>query len=61
MERVLYQEDYYGWLQENAQLIREKRFSEIDVENIVERFDASFRRIFSRRIYHRHTASAHNR
>ncbi len=40
MERVLYQEDYYGWLQENAQLIREKRFSEIDVENIVEELES---------------------
>lgn len=40
MDRILYQEDYYGWLQENAQLIREKRFSEIDVENIVEELES---------------------
>lgn len=40
MDRILYQEDYYGWLQENAQLIREKRFSEIDVDNIVEELES---------------------
>jgi len=40
MDRVLYQEDYYGWLQENAQLIREKRFSELDVDNIVEELES---------------------
>jgi hypothetical protein len=40
MERVSYQEDYYGWLQENAQLIREKNFSEIDAENIAEELES---------------------
>lgn len=40
MDRILYQEDYYGWLQDNAQLIREKRFSEIDAENIVEELES---------------------
>jgi len=40
MERVLYRKDYYGWLQENAQMIREKRFSEIDAENIAEELES---------------------
>ncbi len=40
VERVLYQEDCYGWLQENAQLSREKRLYEIDVENIVEELES---------------------
>ncbi len=40
MDRVLYQADYYGWLQENARLIREKRFSELDVDNIIEELES---------------------
>jgi len=40
MEKISYQEDYYGWLQENAQLIREKRFTEIDADNIVEELES---------------------
>lgn len=40
MERVLYQKDYYGWLQENARLIREKKFSEIDTENLIEELES---------------------
>jgi len=40
MDRVLYHEDYYGWLRENAQLIREKRFSEVDADNIVEELES---------------------
>lgn len=40
MERVLYQKDYYGWLRENARLIRERKFSEIDAENLVEELES---------------------
>jgi argininosuccinate lyase len=40
MDRVLYREDYHGWLRENAQLIREKIFSELDVDNIVEELES---------------------
>ena len=40
MNEVLYQEDYYGWLQINAQLIRERKFSEIDAENIAEELES---------------------
>lgn len=40
MNEVLYSEDYYGWLQANARLIREKKFSEIDAENIAEELES---------------------
>jgi HD-GYP domain-containing protein (c-di-GMP phosphodiesterase class II) len=40
MQRVSYQEDYFGWLRENAQLIREGKFSEIDAENIAEELES---------------------
>ncbi len=40
MNRSLYQEDYYSWLQENAQLIREKKFSEIDADNLIEELES---------------------
>lgn len=40
MERVVYQKDYYGWLRENARLIREKKFSEIDAENLIEELES---------------------
>ncbi len=40
MNQVLYQEDYYGWLQANARLIREKKFSDIDAENIAEELES---------------------
>ncbi len=40
MERVLYQKDYYGWLQENAQLIRERKFSEVDADNLIEELES---------------------
>ena len=40
MNEVSYQKDYYGWLQTNAQLIREGKFSEIDAENIAEELES---------------------
>ena len=35
----LYNEDYYLWLRNTAQLIREKRFSEVDADNLVEEIE----------------------
>ena len=35
----LYNEDYYLWLRNTAQLIREKRFAELDAENLVEEIE----------------------
>lgn len=36
----LYDQDFYSWLIKNSQLIKEKRFSEIDAENIVEELES---------------------
>ncbi len=36
----LYDQDFYNWLITNSQLIKEKRFSEIDAENIVEELES---------------------
>ncbi|ELS02677.1 protein of unknown function DUF29 [Xenococcus sp. PCC 7305] len=35
----LYDEDYYLWLKNTAQLIREKRFAEVDAVNLVEEIE----------------------
>ena len=32
----LYDEDFYVWAQNQAQLLREKRFDELDLENLIE-------------------------
>jgi hypothetical protein len=34
-----YQEDFYAWLMKNAALIRQKRFAEIDAENVAEELE----------------------
>ena len=36
----LYDEDYHLWYSENARLIREKKFDEIDIEHIAEELDS---------------------
>ncbi len=40
----LYEKDFYVWSQENARLIRERRFSELDIENIAEEIEAMGKR-----------------
>ena len=35
-----YQKDFYAWLMNNARLLRERNFSEIDIENIAEELEA---------------------
>ena len=35
----LYQTDYYRWLEEQAELLREGRLEDIDVLNLIEEFD----------------------
>jgi len=37
---TLYDRDFYQWTQENAQLLREGRLSEIDLENLIEELEA---------------------
>lgn len=38
--KQLYDRDFYAWTYENANLVREGRFDEIDVEHIVEELEA---------------------
>ena len=40
----LYEKDFYIWTQESAKLLREGRFSELDVENIAEEIEAMGKR-----------------
>jgi hypothetical protein len=35
-----YQKDFYAWLMDNARLLREKKFTEIDAEHIAEELEA---------------------
>lgn len=35
-----YDTDFYAWASENAELLRQKKFSDIDVENIAEEIEA---------------------
>ncbi|MGF1540208.1 MAG: DUF29 domain-containing protein [Pleurocapsa sp.] len=37
--KALYEEDYYLWLQKNAQLIREGKLHELDLVNLLEELD----------------------
>ena len=49
----LYDKDFYEWTQENANLLREGRFAEIDIDNLVEELEAmgrSEKRAFETRI-----------
>lgn len=36
----LYEEDFYSWTQRNAELLRQKRFSEVDLENVIEEIES---------------------
>lgn len=38
--RVLYEEDLVAWATDTAKLLRERRFDEIDIENLAEEVDA---------------------
>jgi hypothetical protein len=37
--KSLYQEDFYGWLQETANLLKEHRFEKLDLENLIEEIE----------------------
>ena len=39
MTEVKYEQDFYGWTQEQARLLREGRFAELDVANVVEEIE----------------------
>lgn len=40
----LYEKDFYAWSQESARLMRERKFSDLDIENIAEEIEALGRR-----------------
>lgn len=40
----LYEKDFYAWSQESARLMRERKFSELDIENIAEEIEAMGKR-----------------
>lgn len=39
MNEINYQQDFYGWTQEQARLLREGRSAELDVANVVEEIE----------------------
>lgn len=39
-QRVEYNHDFYGWLMQNAKLIREGRLSDIDAENVADELES---------------------
>ncbi|MFH0821681.1 MAG: DUF29 domain-containing protein [Pseudomonadota bacterium] len=39
MQTVSYDEDYHAWARQNAELIRQGRLSEVDVEHVAEELD----------------------
>ena len=38
--KTIYEEDFYAWLMENVQLLRQRRLAEIDVNNIAEELES---------------------
>jgi len=40
----LYEKDFYAWSRESARLMRERKFSELDIENIAEEIEAMGKR-----------------
>lgn len=39
LSNATYEQDFYAWLRKSAQLIKEKRFSELDIDNIAEELE----------------------
>ncbi len=44
MNNVAYEKNYYGWLMENAQFIRQDQFAKIDLVNITEELESMGKR-----------------
>ena len=40
MSMLAYSEDFYGWTQEQARLLREHRINELDLENLLEEIES---------------------
>ena len=39
MQKTLYDKDYYLWLEETVKLLRERRLTEIDINNLIEEIE----------------------
>ena len=35
----LYDKDFYSWSMQQAELVRQKRFSELDIDNLIEEIE----------------------
>jgi predicted DNA-binding ribbon-helix-helix protein len=46
-KRTRYEDDYYTWVNEQVALLRERRFNELDVENVAEELESLSKREFS--------------
>ncbi|HEY1931294.1 MAG TPA: DUF29 domain-containing protein [Acetobacteraceae bacterium] len=40
MNQIKYDQDFHGWTQEQARLLRQRRFAELDIDNVVEEIQA---------------------
>jgi hypothetical protein len=43
LPNATYEQDFYAWLRKSAQLIKEKRFSELDTDNLAEELEGMAR------------------
>jgi len=43
-QNTLYEQDFFAWILHNAQLLRERKFSDIDIENIAEELESMGKR-----------------
>lgn len=41
---MTYEQDFYSWLMGNAQLLRERKFSDLDIEHIIEELESMGKR-----------------
>lgn len=37
--KTLYEEDFYGWLQETVNFLKQRRFQELDLDNLIEEIE----------------------
>jgi predicted DNA-binding ribbon-helix-helix protein len=46
-KRARYEDDYYTWVNEQVALLRERRFDELDIENVAEELESLSKREFA--------------
>ena len=39
-QETLYKQDYYQWLIQTAELLKEKKFTQLDLENLIEEIES---------------------